>query len=381
MDFSWTAEQDRAREKIVQFARQELSGQVIELDERGEFNRQGWEKCVGLGIQGLPIPTRYGGGEAEALTTLYLLEGLGYGCKDAGLVFAINAQMWGCELPILSFGSESQKTRYLPDLCAGRSIGALAASEREAGSDTNNIQTLAERKSDYYLLNGSKTFVTNAPVADVLLVVATLDRDRPKEGITAFLVEKDFPGFPVERTLDKMGLRTAPMGAVRLTDCRVPVENRLGREGAGGTVFRHAMEWERAFILAAAVGTMERQLEECCQYARTRRQFGQPIGKFQLLASKLVDQKIRLETARLLLYKVGWLKQRGRSIFMEASLAKLYVSECWVQSSMDAVQIHGGYGYLTENEVERGLRDAIGSRLYSGTSEIQRLIIARFLGL
>jgi alkylation response protein AidB-like acyl-CoA dehydrogenase len=181
--------------------------------------------------------------------------------------------------------------------------------------------------------------------------------------------------------MSKMGLRTALMGDLTFTDCKVPVANRLGREGGGLSMFHHSMEWERGFILASAIGTMERVLETCLRYAKQRRQFGQPIGKFQLVADKMVEMKMRLETARAMLHKVGRLKQQGKSAFMDAAMAKLYISEAWVQSCMDALQIHGGYGYLTEVELERELRDAIGSRLYSGTSEIQRQIIAQFMGL
>jgi alkylation response protein AidB-like acyl-CoA dehydrogenase len=224
-------------------------------------------------------------------------------------------------------------------------------------------------------------FVTNGPIADVIVVFATVNRSKGAFGLTGFLVEKDFPGFSVSRKIDKMGLRTSPMGELFLDQCEVPVENRLGKEGAGTAIFGHSMEWERSCILASAVGAMQRQLETCVQYAKQRQQFGKPIGKFQLVASKIVDMKLRVETARALLYQVGWLKNKGKSVYLESSMAKLYISECWVQSCLDAIQIHGGYGYMTEFELERELRDALGSRLYSGTSEIQRQIIAQLMGL
>jgi alkylation response protein AidB-like acyl-CoA dehydrogenase len=200
-------------------------------------------------------------------------------------------------------------------------------------------------------------------------------------GVTAFIVERDFPGFRVGRDIEKMGLRTAPMAELILEDCRVPVENRLGREGNGAAVFEDTVEWERTCILASILGGMERQLEQCVKYSRERKQFGKPIGKFQSIANKIVDMKVRMETARLLLYKVAWKKQTHGKAAMEAAIAKLYLAEAWINSCLDAVQIHGGYGYTTEYEVERDLRDAVGSTLYSGTSEIQRNIIARYLGL
>ncbi len=224
-------------------------------------------------------------------------------------------------------------------------------------------------------------FVTNAPVADLAVVFATVDPSKGMWGITAFVIEKDTPGFSISRDIEKMGLRTSPMGELVLQDCFIPEENRLGPEGAGSRIFNHSMEWERSCILASHLGAMEFQLETCIQYARDREQYDQPIGKFQSVANRIVDMKVRLETARLLLYKVAWLKKIGQPAVMEAAMAKLYLSECFVQSGLDAIRTLGGYGYMTEFEVERDLRDAIGGVIYSGTSDIQRNIIARLLGL
>jgi hypothetical protein len=231
------------------------------------------------------------------------------------------------------------------------------------------------------MLNGTKMFVTNAPFCDLAVVFATVDPSKGIGGVTAFIVDKGIPGFTISRELDKMGLRTSPMGELIFQDCFLPESARLGKEGAGVGIFASSMEWERSSILASHVGAMERQLEECVRYARTRRQFGQPIGKFQAISNRIADMKVRLETARLLLYKVAWLKKSGKQAVMEAAVAKLYLSECFVQSSMDAIRIHGGYGYMTEFEVERDLRDSIGGTIYSGTSDIQRVIIARMMGL
>lgn len=381
MDFSWTQEQTEFRQTITKFAQKELNNDLIEHDKEGTFNQEGWEKCGEFGIHGLPIPQEYGGIGADPLTTVYALESLGYGCKDNGLVFSINAHMWTCEIPIFTFGTEEQKRKYLPKLCKGKIIGGNAMTEPNSGSDAYSLRTIAEKKGDRYLLNGSKIFVTNGTIADVMLIFASVDRSKGVYGITGFLVEKDFPGLSVSRKIEKMGIRTSPMAEVFLDNCEVPVENCLGKEGAGFIIFSRSMEWERSCILASAIGSMERQLENCIQYARQRKQFGQSIGKFQLVASKIVDMKVRLETARSLLYKVGWLREKGKSVLMEAAMAKLHISECWVASCLDAIQIHGGYGYTTEYELERELRDAIGSKLYSGTSEIQRLIIAKFMGL
>ena len=334
-----------------------------------------------MGILGLAIPEEYGGSATDILTTMLVMEGLGYGCRDNGLIFAMNAQMWSVQHPILTFGTEAQKQKYLPGLCNGELIGAHGMSEPDSGSDAYSLRTRAERISEGYILNGTKMFVTNAPVADVALVFATVNPAKGIGGVTAFLVDKGTPGFRVSRNIEKMGLRTSPMGELILQDCVVPEESRLGAEGAGSGIFNSSMEWERSCILGSHIGAMERQLEECIHYARERRQFGQAIGKFQSVANRIAEMKVRLETARMLLYKVAWLKQMGKPAIMEAAMAKLYLSEFFVQSSLDAVRTHGGYGYMTELEIERELRDAVGGLLYSGTSDIQRMIIARWLGL
>ena len=381
MDFSWTEEQLQFKKKVIQFAQQELQSNLVDLDWREEFDREGWQKCGKFGLIGLPIPQQYGGRETDILTTLCGLEALGYGCKDNGLIFAINAQIWACEIPILTFGTEAQKQKYLPKLCQGQLIGAHAASEPDAGSDIYSLKTTAELQGDKYILNGTKNWVTNGPVADLNIVFANVAPEKGKRGITGFLIEKDFPGVVMNRKISKMGLRTTQLGELVLENCEVPVENRLGEEGAGLAIFNHSMEWERGFILASAIGTMERLLETCVRYAKKRQQFGQAIGKFQLVSSKIVEMKLRLETARSLLYKMGWLKQIKKNAIMEAAMVKLHISESWVQTCLDAIQIHGGYGYLTELELERELRDALGSKLYSGTSEIQSQIIAQMMGV
>jgi alkylation response protein AidB-like acyl-CoA dehydrogenase len=284
-------------------------------------------------------------------------------------------------MPIFRFGTEEQKRRYLPRLCDGTAIGAHGMTESESGSDAFSLRTTAERRGDRYVLNGAKTFVSNAPVADVFLVFATVDRGKGVLGLTGFLVDRATPGIQVSRPIEKMGLTTSPMAEVVFEDCEVPVESRLGREGRGATIFDDSMEWERSCILAPFVGALARQLESSVRYAKERRQFGKRIGDFQAVSGKLVQMKARLETGRLLLYRAAWTKQQGLPAAGEAALAKLYLGEACLQSSLDAVQIHGGYGFTREYELERMVRDAVGGRLYSGTSEIQAAIIARTLGL
>jgi hypothetical protein len=381
MEFAWTPEQTAFRQSVIDFGRKSLTDDVILRDRDGVFPRELWHRCGEFGIQGVPFPEEYGGGGMDALSAVQALEALGYACRDNGLLFGLAAQMWSVQMPILRFGTEAQKRRYLPRLCSGDWIGAHGMSEPDSGSDAFSLRTRAERQGDEYILNGTKTFVSEAPVADVFVVFATINRAKGPLGITGFIVERDTPGFRVGRGIQKMGLRTSPMAELVFDDCRLPAANRLGREGRGVTIFSDSMEWERSCILASAVGSMDRQLEAAVAYARERHQFNQPIAKFQAVQHRLVGMKVRLEAARLLLYRAAWAKQHDRDPGPAAAIAKLVVSEAWLQSGLDAVQIRGGYGYAVEYEAERELRDAVGSTLYSGTSDIQRNLIARSLGL
>ena len=380
MDLSWSEEATALRRGAEEFG-PSLDEGLAERDRAGVFDRELWRRCAEFGVLGLPIPGRYGGSEQNVPTVVHALEGLGYGCRDNGLLFALMAQLWSVELPVLLFGTDEQRERYLPGLVDGSLIGAHAVTEPEAGSDVFSLRTTAREDGDGYVLEGAKAFVTSAPVAEVFLVVATTDPAQGVSGLTAFLVDAGTPGIEVTEPYEKMGLRSTAMGEVVLTGCHVAADQVLGRLGGGSAVFGAAMEWERSYILAPALGTMRRQLEECTRYARSRRQFGEPIGKREPIAGKLVDMQLRLETSQLLTYRTAWKKQQGRRLTYEPSQVKLHVSESWVQTSLDAVQLHGGSGYMAELGVERDLRDAIASRIYSGTSEIQRLIIAGFLGL
>lgn len=371
----------RLQESAIAFARQALDYDVVAADAVEAFNKDGWLRCADFGVLGMPIPKEFGGLGLGLSSLLAVMEGLGYGTRDQGLLFSLNAHLWTNSIPILQFGTDSQRARYLPSLCDGSRIGANAASEPDAGSDIFSMRTRAVRDGDCYVINGTKMFVTNAPVADLFVAYATLDPALGATGITAFIIERDTPGMSVSRKLHKMGLRTSPMAEVLFENCRVPVAQRLGREGRGVEVFECSMEWERGCILANCLGVMRRQLEECIRHARERRQFGKPIGKNQSVANRIVDMRVRLETSRALVHRIGELKDRDQPAMLEAAMAKLHVSDCYIKSSLDAVQIFGGYGYMTEQQVERDLRDAVGSGLYSGTSEIQRNLIARALGL
>lgn len=382
MDFSWNKEQIAIREEIICFVREKLTHDVRRGDRDSQFPQEAWTECANLGLLGFPIPRAYGGRGLDPLTTMIAFEALGYSCKDNGLIFAINNHLWACAMYILNFGSEDQKRQYLPGMCNGSLIGAHALTEYEAGSDILGMRCRAVREGASYVINGTKTFISNAPIADIFIVFAqtgSLADSSPV--LSAFIVTKDLPGFTCVKEWEKAGLRTDPMGELRFENCLVPVENLLGPEGGGYTAFLTTIEWERAFLFASQVGSMERILEECVEYISQRKQFGRPLGSFQSISNKVADMKVRLELARLMLYKVGWLKQQGRIALAEASIAKLFITESLIQTALDAVQIHGARGYMAEYEIERELRDALAGTIYGGTSEIQRRTITDLLGL
>ncbi|MDH4069269.1 MAG: acyl-CoA dehydrogenase family protein [Ignavibacteria bacterium] len=376
MDFSWSEEERQLKESIIRFARRELAESAIERDRMEHFDRDLWERCARFGIPGLPFPVLYGGQGLDIFSTVGAMEGLGYACRDNGLLFGLNAQMWSVQMPIHRFGTPDQKERFLRPLCEGTLVGAHAMTEPASGSDAFSLSTTAVREGDFYRLSGSKTFVSLAPVADLFVVFATVNRKAGFLGVTAFLLERDTAGLRVGNPISKLGLRSCPWAEVFLEDCLVPLENRLGDEGAGATLFNDSMEWERGCLLAGTVGAMERQLEDCVEYAKTRRQFNSPIIRFQSISNLLVGMRLRLETSRLLLHRMASEKASGKRCRELAAMAKLHISESWKQSSLEAIQIHGGYGYSVEFEVERDFRDAIGGTIYSGTSEIQMQIIA-----
>lgn len=381
MDLELSEQQQKLQDEAIRFARQHLNDNMINRDHNGDFSRELWRRCADFGLLNLVVPEEYGGAGLGLSDVIAVMEGLGYGGRDQGLLFSINAHLWTNTIPLLRYGTEEQKQKYIRPLSDGTLIGANGASEPEAGSDVFSMKTRAEQRGEHYILNGTKMFVTNAPVADLFVVYATLNPELGPMGITGFIIERNTPGLKIGRALEKMGLRTSPMAELILEDCQIPVTNRLGREGRGMEVFECSMEWERGCILANCLGLMRRQLEECIAYARTRKQFGQPISKFQSVANVLVTMKIRLDTCRPLVYRIGSLKELNRPTLMESAIAKVHVSESYVQSCLDAVRVFGGYGYMTEQGLERDLRDSVGSLLYSGTSDIQRNIIARCLRL
>lgn len=382
MDFSISEEQKALKSKIIKFAQTELNYDVISRDINQTFSRELWKKCAENGVQGLPASKKYGGGEVDALTCAMGLEALGYGCKDGGLVFSICAHILACIVPISKHGTDEQKKRYLPGLCDGSLIGMHAITEPEAGSDPFAMKTLAVPDGSGWRINGTKAFVSNGPIGDIAIIFAMTDKTKGFHGgATAFILEKGMPGFSHTNKFEKLGLRTAHVSELKIDNVYVPESCVLGTIGGSASIFATAMDWERILLVASHVGTMDRLLETSVNYARKRHQFGQAIGKFQGISHKIADMKVQLEAARLLTYAAAWRLDNTRSAALDAAVTKLFVSESLVKAALDTVQIHGGYGFLAEYEVERALRDSIGSTIYSGTSEMQKNIIARWLGL
>lgn len=379
MDFSLTEQQIELKKDAIEFAQNELTSDDLYGDVMSGFNQDDWDKCAKKGILGWLAPKELGGSGYDALTYMIGMEGLGYGCNNNGLLFAINAHILSVEMDVLRYGTEEQVEKFGKKLVSGEWLGANGMTEPETGSDCYNLSTTAEKKGDVYVLNGRKSMITNAPAADMFIVYATVNKAKGFMGVSAFLVEKDTPGLTLSDPFHKMGLKTAPMSMMFFKDCEIPASSLLGNEGNGVAIFKHSMAWERGCILANYIGTMERQLDVAVEFASKRVQYGKPIAKYQSVSNRIVDMKVRLETSRALLYKVGWLHAQGKNADQEIAMAKLYVSECMVQTSLDSIQVHGGYGYTAE--FGKQLADSVGARIYSGTSEIQRENIARSLGL
>ncbi|MEU2560433.1 L-prolyl-[peptidyl-carrier protein] dehydrogenase [Streptomyces longispororuber] len=381
MNFAFDDETEDMREAVERFARRELGGAPPRdgVPDREEFRRR-WQLAGKQGLVGSVVPERYGGSGLDAVAAAAVMEAFGYGCPDTGFAFSVAAHLFAALVPVVEFGTEEQKRRWLPALCSGERIAAHAITEPEAGSDTLGLRTRAVRDGDHYVLEGVKAFTTNAPVADVFVVQAATAPGGGFFGLTAFVVEAGTPGLTVGPPYEKVGLRGSPTADVRLDGCVVPASAVLGAEGAGAGVFAGSMKWERTCLFAAYLGAMRRVLESTVAYAGRREQFGVPIGDFQAVSHRVVDMTLAVESARLVLYKAAWQLARGREDQVAPALAKLAVSEAAVRVGLDAVQLHGALGVLG-GEAETLLRDALPARIFSGTNEIQRNNVARALGL
>ncbi len=382
MEFSFTPEQVMFRETCLRFAREELFPRCEEADLKGEFDFTLWRKLGEMGLLGLPIPEEYGGQGADLVTCCLAGEAVGHAGVDGGHTLAWGAHTYLCAANILNHGTEAQKRRYLPKLASGEWIGAMALTEPGCGSDAAALTTTATRSGDRYVIKGAKTFITNAPLARVLVVFATLDRSRKHQGITAFIVERDTPGLATGRPMHKMGCRASATSEVFFDNCEIPLENCLGGEGNGWPIALEGVEWDRSTILAPFVGGAMFTLESSARYATERRAFNRPIAGFQSIQNRLADMSVFIEISRLAMYRVAAAKDRGIALNpLYAAVSKMYVGDRGFEMASAAVDIFGGYGYIHEYPVERNLRDAKLGQLGGGTSDIMRMIVARMLML
>jgi alkylation response protein AidB-like acyl-CoA dehydrogenase len=378
--YEWSDEQKALRKGLDQYF-DALSAGHIEDDANAVFPREKWEIIKDTGVLKLIFDPAYGGLGHDALTMVYVLEHLGHGCRDSGLLFSVATQIVSVALPLQKFGSDTLKERYLRRLVDGEIFGAHAISEPEAGSDATAMSTTAVEDGDEYVLNGRKGFCTSGPIADVITVYAKAGEGEGATGITGFLVETNSPGFSVTDPIPKMGLNTSPIGTLTLEDVRIPKENVIGRPGGGFFMLEHVMTWEILAIFIMMVGEMQARHERCLKYAKTRKQFGAALGSNQYIAGKLVEQRIGTETSRKHLYDTAARFARRRSVTAEIALCTLVSREANLASSLAAVQMFGGRGYMREDGLEKDLRAAVGAPIYSGTNEMQRVRLAAMMGL
>ena len=377
MDFELTEEQRMVQEMVRLFVDKELKPVASGLDRDGVYPQEQLTKLGEIGLLGMFVPEEYGGAGMDFLSYVTALEELSKVWASVGTIVSVNNSLM-CG-PILRFGTDAQRKRYLPLVARGEWLGCYALTEPDAGSDAGSIRTRAVRKSDHYVLNGSKAFTTNGNRANLALVYASTDPAEGKQGISAFLVERNTPGLVVNKIEDKLGLRSSETAALSFEDCQIPRENLLGREGEGLAIALKTLDGGRIGIAAQAVGIAQGCLEEALSYSQQRHQFGHPIAEFQAIQWMLADIATEIDAARLLSCRAAWLQEKEREVTHAAAMAKLFASEACNRAAYKALQIFGGYGYLKDFAVERFFRDARVTTLYEGTSEIQRLIIARHL--
>jgi alkylation response protein AidB-like acyl-CoA dehydrogenase len=375
MNFQLTEEQLAVQEAARDFAQSELLPEVIERDTEARFPKEQIQKMGALGFMGMMVDPAYGGGGMDTISYVIAMEELSKIDASASVSMSVNNSLvcWGLE----NYGTEEQKQRYLTKLATGAQLGAFCLSEPEAGSDATSQQTTATLEGDYYLLNGTKNWITNGSSASIYLVIAQTDASKGHKGISAFIVEKGWDGFVVGKKEDKLGIRGSDTHSLMFTDVKVPVQNRIGAEGFGFTFAMETLNGGRIGIAAQALGIASGAYELALAYSKERKAFGKPISQHQAIQFKLADMATQIEAARLLVYKAAWLKDEGKDYGQASAMAKLYASEVAMSVTVEAVQVHGGYGYVKEYHVERLMRDAKITQIYEGTSEIQRIVISR----
>lgn len=377
MHFKLTAEHEMIRKMVRDFAVHEVAPTAAERDEEERFDRAIFDKMAELGLMGIPFPEQYGGIGSDYLAYCIAVEELSRVCASTGVTLSAHTSLAGW--PLYTFGSETQKQHYLRPLAQGEKIGAYALTEPGSGSDAGGMKTTAKRVGDEYILNGSKIFITNGGIADIYIVFALMDSTSKQKGISAFIVEKDFPGFIVGKKERKLGIRSSPTTELVFQECRVPKANLLGKEGEGFKIAMMTLDGGRNGIAAQAVGIAQGALDAAIDYARERVQFGKPIATQQGVGFKLAEMATSVEAARLLTYQAAWLESEGLSYGKQSAMSKLFAGDTAMKVTTEAVQIFGGYGYTKDYPVERFMRDAKITQIYEGTQEIQKLVISRML--
>jgi len=375
VDFHLSREQELTRETVGAFAQEVLKPRAAAFDRSREFPLDNYRRCASLGLAGMMVPETYGGAGLDAVTYVIAIEEISRACAATGVILSVNNSLF-CG-PILRYGSEAQKRAHLVPHARGEKIGAYCLTEPGSGSDAAALRATAVRAGDRYVLNGSKVFVTNGVAADTFIVYASTNLALKHKGIGAFIVERASPGLRQGKPEHKMGITCSGSVEIVLEDCEIPAENLLGSEGEGFTIAMNTLDGGRIGIAAQALGIGQAALDESLAYSRTRQAFGRPIAELQAIQWKLADMATELDAARLLTYRAAWTRDHRERYSLEASMAKLFASEACMRAAKEAVQIHGGYGYISEYTVERLFRDAKITEIYEGTSEIQRLVIAK----
>lgn len=374
MNFTLTKEQELVRQMVRDFAVNEVKPIAAEIDVTERFPMENVKKMGELGMMGIPFPTEFGGAGGDVLSYILAVEELSKVCATTGVILSAHTSL--CASLINENGTPEQKEKYLRDLCTGNKIGAFGLTEPGAGTDAAGQQTTAVLDGDNYILNGSKIFITNGGVADTFIVFAMTDKSKGTKGISAFIVEKGFPGFSIGKKEDKLGIRASSTTELIFENCVVPKENLIGREGKGFGIAMKTLDGGRIGIAAQALGIAEGALDEAIKYMKERKQFGRPIAAFQGLQWMVAEMSTKIEAARFLVYKAAWLKENKQPYSIDAARAKLYAAEVAMDVTTKAVQLFGGYGYTKEYPVERMMRDAKITEIYEGTSEVQKMVIS-----
>ncbi|WP_409303261.1 acyl-CoA dehydrogenase [Peribacillus sp. SCS-155] len=377
MQFKLTEEHEMIRKMVRDFAKNEVAPSAAERDEEERFDREIFDKMAELGLTGIPWPEEYGGIGSDYLAYCIAIEELSKVCASTGVTLSAHTSLAGW--PIFKFGSEEQKQKYLKPMAQGSTIGAYGLTEPSSGSDAGGMRTTARLEGDHYILNGSKIFITNGGIADTYVVFALTDPSSKQKGTSAFIIEKDFPGFSVGKKEKKLGIRSSPTTEIIFEDCKVPKENLLGQEGEGFKIAMMTLDGGRNGIAAQAVGIAQGALDAAVEYAKERVQFGKPIAAQQGIGFKLAEMATSVEAARLLTYQAAWLESAGHPYGKESAMSKLFAGDTAMKVTTEAVQVFGGYGYTKDYPVERFMRDAKITQIYEGTQEIQKLVISRMI--